>query len=78
MTNALLAHKDKFIKFPTAKEAKNSNLLFFDMAGMPKVFGAIDGTHIRLAAPYIDPMSYMSRKNHYSINVQVSLPFYLS
>ena len=41
------------------------------MAGMPKVFGAIDGTHIKIAAPHEDPSSYFGRKTYPTINVQV-------
>ena len=55
VTNALLEHKDEFIHLPTPEEAKKNSYLFYELAGMPKVFGAIDGTHIKVAAPHEDP-----------------------
>lgn len=37
--------------------------------GFPGVIGAIDGTHIKIDKPTVDPDSYMNRKNYYSIQV---------
>ena len=45
---------------------------FRAMAGMPKVFAAIDGTHIRIQAPSVHEHEYVNWKNYHSVNVQVS------
>ena len=40
-------------------------------AGLPGVIGAIDGTHVRIAAPKENAAEYVNRKQQHSINVQV-------
>lgn len=39
----------------------------------PKVIGAIDGTHIEIAAPKLHPDAYINRKGYHSIQLQVFL-----
>ncbi|XP_018372949.1 PREDICTED: putative nuclease HARBI1, partial [Trachymyrmex cornetzi] len=39
--------------------------------GFPEVIGAIDGTHIKIAAPRNHSDSYINRKGYYSIQLQV-------
>jgi len=39
------------------------------------VIGAIDGTHIKIAAPKLDPDAYINRKGYHSIQLQVCLKF---
>ncbi|GLV38138.1 uncharacterized protein CBL_10105 [Carabus blaptoides fortunei] len=39
--------------------------------GFPGIIGAIDGCHIKIDRPEIDPDSYINRKGYYSIQMQV-------
>ena len=41
------------------------------IAGMPRVVGAIDGTHIKIIAPSKDEEVFVNRKKVHSINTQV-------
>jgi len=45
--------------------------------GFPKVIGAIDGTHVKIAAPRKSPESYINRKGYYSIQLQVQKNKYI-
>ena len=38
---------------------------------MPNVVGAIDCTHIPLAAPSVNPEQYVNRKGNFTINTQL-------
>ena len=38
---------------------------------MPNVAGAIDCTHIPLAAPSVNPEQYVNRKGNFTINTQL-------
>ncbi|KAM7315742.1 putative nuclease HARBI1 [Ixodes scapularis] len=44
---------------------------FFDVAGLPCVVGAVDGTHIRIQGPRVHEEVYVNRHLYHSINVQV-------
>ena len=46
---------------------------FFSIAGFPNVVGCIDGTHIPIFRPEVDPEHYVNRKGYHSINVQVTI-----
>ncbi|KAL6420744.1 hypothetical protein ACFW04_013865 [Cataglyphis niger] len=39
-------------------------------SGFPKIIGTIDGTHINILAPRVEPASYVNRKGHHSIQLQ--------
>jgi len=39
------------------------------------VIGAIDDTHIKIAASKLDPDAYINRKDYHSIQLQVCLKF---
>ncbi|RUS84009.1 hypothetical protein EGW08_008231 [Elysia chlorotica] len=73
VTNALYEHIDQHIKLPTQAEANIQKEKFFEMRGMPNIFGCIDGTHIRIQAPTPNDQAvqFINRKNYHSINVQV-------
>lgn len=43
---------------------------FEDLRGLPYVMGAVDGSHIPIIAPPIDPTSYYCRKGFYSALLQ--------
>ena len=49
--------------------AKNISY-FQQIAGMPKVVGAVDGSHIPMIAPAYDEYAYVNRKQFHSINMQ--------
>jgi hypothetical protein len=43
---------------------------FEELRGLPYVIGAVDGSHIPIIAPPIDPTSYYCRKSFYSTLLQ--------
>ncbi|XP_055357567.1 putative nuclease HARBI1 [Paramacrobiotus metropolitanus] len=64
------------IKFPdeggmmrSAREFEEKGLLY-GAQWMPKILGAVDGTHINIKAPHFRPESYVNRKGELSLNVQ--------
>ena len=68
-----LSHKaDEIINFPSEDEAlARCKADWYDVAGMPDIVGAIDGTHVEIQSPgpFIE-YAYVNRKNKHSINVQ--------
>lgn len=74
VTLALVRLRDQHIKFPTTRaEVRRTQQEFFDVAGFPRVVGAIDGTQVGLhGCPYgPDEHIYVNRKGKHSINVQL-------
>ncbi|XP_066590826.1 putative nuclease HARBI1 [Prorops nasuta] len=61
----------KFIKWPTREEIIIISESFKRHKGFPNIVGAIDGTHIKIAAPKSDPESYINRKGFHSMQLQV-------
>lgn len=59
------------IKWPSNEQIGEICAAFENGSGFPNVIGAIDGTHINIPAPKIDPESYVNRKGHHSIQLQV-------
>lgn len=51
------------------EEEKQEIKNFFQKKGFPNVIGAIDGSHIHIDKPSIDPDSYYNRKKKFSIQV---------
>ena len=45
---------------------------FHEVAGMPCVIGAVDGSHINVKAPSEEEWAYVNRKGNHSVNIQVS------
>lgn len=70
VTNALIAKKNRFIKWPNQGEILKSKQNFFSRGGFPGVIGCIDGTHVRIQAPLEDEAVFVNRKGFHSINVQ--------
>ena len=61
------------LKFPsTDNDITRTKVGFHSIAGFPNVhvLGAIDGTHIPIAAPNADEHLYVCRKGYHSINDQ--------
>lgn len=73
VTNGLLAHAREHICMPSQEEADRSKIIFYNIAGFPSCFAAIDGTHVAIQAPAALQHEYRNRKNFTSINVQVRL-----
>ena len=46
-----------------------------DFPGLPRIIGVIDGTHIRIRAPTVNPNAYLNRKKFHSLVTQVSVTF---
>lgn len=61
----------QYIRWPTEEEAMESARIFEQKKGFPGIIGAIDGTHIKIAAPKENQDSYINRKGYHSIQLQV-------
>ena len=62
-----------YIRPPTEAEVQQSKLEFYARGSLQGVFGAVDGTHVRLWEPKPAALAYMNRKGFHSINVMVRL-----
>lgn len=71
MINALVNLAPKFIVWPDSDRAAVIRNGFSSISSFPNVIGAIDGTHINLPAPHEYPETYINRKGHHSIQLQV-------
>lgn len=71
VTKAIVKLVARFIKWPEDNKAQEIILGFAASNGFPGVIGAIDGTHINIRAPHINPESYINRKKQHSIHLQV-------
>lgn len=61
----------KLITFPTTHRDLSRNAEAFEARSyIPNIVGAIDGSHIRVAAPKHDESSYYNRKSFHSIILQ--------
>ena len=52
---ALLQNIDQFIYMQTEQETRVIQQEFYSMARLPRVIGCIDGTHIRIIDPKLNP-----------------------
>lgn len=71
--NALYLHLDRFITWPNRERAEEIWTCIKNRYKFPKVIGAVDGTHIKIAAPKLHPEAYINRKGYHSIQLQVYL-----
>lgn len=74
LSRAIAKRRSLFINFPQSPSAAKRD--FYRIAGFPKVIGAIDCTHIPIAAPsgaeYADQQEvFRNRKGYMSLNVQM-------
>ena len=53
----------------------NENFESRDFPGLPRIIGVIDGPHIRIRAPTVNPDAYINRKKFHSLVTQVSVTF---
>ncbi|XP_043269928.1 putative nuclease HARBI1 [Venturia canescens] len=70
VTDTLTALAPTIIKWPAGEDVEAIWAGFQATSGFPKVIGAVDGTHIRIPAPRINPEAYVNRKDHHSIQLQ--------
>ncbi|XP_067208240.1 putative nuclease HARBI1 isoform X2 [Linepithema humile] len=70
VTKAIVKLAPIFIVWPKGDRAKEVMRGFAAVSAFPKAIGAIDGTHINIKAPRVNPDSYVNRKKHYSIHLQ--------
>ena len=59
-----------YIKFPSGHELQEAVEKFESKWGFPQCAGAIDGSHIPIAAPELNHTDYYNRKGWYSMIVQ--------
>jgi len=71
----LYSYLDTFITWPDRARAEEIWTCIKDRYKFPKVIEAIDGTHIKIAAPKLDPDAYINRKGYHSIQLQVYTMF---
>lgn len=71
VTKALVALAPIFITWPEDERAETVMKGFAETSAFPRVIGAIDGTHINIKAPHVNPECYVNKKNHHSIQLQV-------
>ena len=69
--NSIVSKASQFIHMPMNEMETAKNISDFQqIAGMPKVFGAVVGSHIPMIAPAYDEYVYVNRKQFHSINMQ--------
>jgi len=68
--NLIIMNASNVIIWPHGEELERQKELFFRMASIPNVIGAVDGTLIPINAPKEDPEVYVTRKCNYAITLQ--------
>lgn len=71
VTKALCKLSPRFIVWPTKNKIQDIIRGFSYTCGFPNTIGAIDGTHINIPAPTVNPEAYVNRKGCHSIHLQV-------
>lgn len=61
----------QFIVWPTENKIQDIIFGFSELNGFLDTIGAIDGTHINIPAPIVNPEAYVNRKGHHSVHLQV-------
>lgn len=77
VVKALYSHLNIFITWPNRVRAEEIWTHVKNKYKFPKVIGAIDGTHIKIAAPKNHAEAYINRKGYYSIQLQVFFKCYI-
>ena len=69
---AILSIHDEMIKWPSRNEKKRTSRYFKEQHQFEGCIGIVDGTFVNLCQkPTVDPETYWSRKQKYSMNVQI-------
>lgn len=71
VVKALCKLRTYFIQGPDKRKCQETADSLEENFGFPGVIGAVDGTHINIAAPKVDHVSYINRKGVHSIQLQV-------
>ncbi|XP_052784550.1 putative nuclease HARBI1 isoform X2 [Mya arenaria] len=71
VTEGLVEMKDRFIRWPTRMDTRRNIMAgFAEVAGIPNVIGAIDGSHVEITKPGpTEERPFINRKGSASINV---------
>lgn len=75
VVRAIYSIRNQIIRWPTHEEAQRTWTNMQMLYGFPKVLGVIDGTHINIARPKRDAISYINRKSRFSVQLQVRTSF---
>ncbi|KAJ1129344.1 hypothetical protein NDU88_007715 [Pleurodeles waltl] len=67
----LLKHMRSYIIFPQVEDLPTVKGDFYALGHIPKIIGAIDGTHVALVPPRRSEQVYRNRKSYHSKNVQM-------
>jgi hypothetical protein len=69
---AILSIHDEFIKWPSRRKRKQTSDYFEETHQFKGLVGIVDSTFVNLCEkPQVDPETYWSRKQRYSMNVQI-------
>ena len=69
--NSLCIYKNNYIIFPQDDQSQRDiKMDFYQIAEMPNVLGALDGTLIPIQGPTVNEPVYICRKGFHAINVQ--------
>ena len=70
VTRAICRIRHRFISFPRSRQAmQRTKEEFYEMANMPNVLGAIDGTLVPIVTPKEFEPLYVSRKGGHALNI---------
>ena len=77
ITQAISTHLvSKNIKIPlTEAEVNQPDTNFFAGYGFPLCIGTVDGTHIPIRKPKVNPTSFINRKKYHCLNVQACVGY---
>ena len=69
---AICSHARDYIHYAqNMDELRSISLKYYEMCGMPRIIGAVDGTLIAIKGPAIEEHLYVCRKGYHALNVQV-------
>ncbi|XP_003427676.1 protein ANTAGONIST OF LIKE HETEROCHROMATIN PROTEIN 1 [Nasonia vitripennis] len=71
VVRSICQYRNYFIRWPSAREAAETSMRIARRRRLHGVIGAVDGTHIRIAALRVDSQAYINRKGVHSIQLQV-------